>query len=65
MGMYSEIPSIEGLYAYVVNGKLPEPVLIDSNRYGESKFKGFDGRIQSWLGKDKSLIGPIELPNSI
>lgn len=65
MEIYSKIPKIDGLYSYVVTGKLPEPVLIDVKKYGEGKFKAFNGRTQSWIRENEWLIGPIELPNSI
>jgi hypothetical protein len=65
MEQHFTIPDEDGLYSYVVDGKLPEPVLIHKARYGAGKFKGFNGRVQTWLRKGESLIGPIDLPNSL
>lgn len=48
MDQHFELPDNDRLYSYVVEGKLPEPVLIDSKKYGAGKFKGFNGHIQSW-----------------
>lgn len=61
MKTFSTIPDTDGLYWYIVPGKKPEPVEIDSARYGSGRFAGFNGRKQSWLREQEYLIGP-QLP---
>lgn len=56
------IPSEDGLYWYWANDAAsPEPVLINRAKYNQS-FKGFNGRLQSWLRDGEYLEGPQTLP---
>lgn len=60
--IYFHIPSEDGLYWYWANdAALPEPVLINRTKYNQS-FKGFNGRLQSWLRDGEYLEGPQPLP---
>lgn len=65
MDKHNEIPNVDGLYWYYEDSKdpnSPEPVLIDQVRYGEGKFKSFNGRTQSWVRDGEYLIGPQQPP---
>jgi hypothetical protein len=64
MERHLTIPNADGLYWYCIPGKKPEPVLIDSDRYGEGKFRGFNGRVQNWLKDGESLLGPQPEPEN-
>ncbi|WP_323946680.1 hypothetical protein [Aeromonas hydrophila] len=68
MEKFTEIPNIDGLFWYyeLVKGEVKvEPVLIDQERYGSGKFKGFNGRLQSWIRKGDYLVGPQMPPSNI
>lgn len=64
MQVLHEIPSIDGLYWYIVPGKKPEPVCVDIARYGAGKFAAFNGRKQAWLRDNEYLIGPQTPPET-
>lgn len=60
--IYFKMPTDDGLYWYWANdAALPEPVLINRTKYSQS-FKGFNGRLQSWLRDGEYLEGPQPLP---
>ena len=37
---------------------------MDSDRYGEGKFRGFNGRVQTWLKDGEGLLGPQPEPEN-
>lgn len=62
MGKHLQIPNINGLFWYCVPGKEAEAVEINMESHGKGKFKGFNGRKQSWLRENEFLLGPLPLP---
>jgi hypothetical protein len=41
---HTSIPKVAGLYWYMVPGESAEAVDVDPEKYGEGRFRGFNGR---------------------
>jgi len=62
MEKHTRIPEVDGLYWYWKKGAVsPEPVQIDTAKT-KGAFRGFNGRVQRWLGEGEYLEGPQDAP---
>ena len=66
MQRHYKIPCEPGLYWYYETGcSAPEAVNISPEKYGDGKFRGFNGRLQGWLQDGEFLVGPQPTPNAL